>query len=124
MIQSTFYRHACQKPNTKTDQVFVLSSARESKSFVLVDSAPPEHTNCVHCGKAINTQNIINGLYDLDPVTNQYQWLYFLGIFGMPVVFKMLLHWPLIVAIFVGIIAGAMGAWMIIETIKSLSPKR
>ena len=123
MVPRIFYCPGCKKANNKTDQVWLLSNARESKAVVFVEGAPPELTNCTHCGKAIDTQNIINGLHDLDPVTNQYMWLYFLGLFGMPVLFKIVLHWPLIVAIFVGAIAGLMAAWMITEMIKNINRK-
>ena len=124
MIPKIFYCPACKKPNQKTGQVYLLSCAHESKSIVIADGRPPEFTNCVHCGKKIVTQNIINGLHDLDPVTNQYQWILFLNIFLVPVIFKLVLGWPLLVAIIVGLFAGAIASYIIIELIKSLTPKR
>ncbi len=124
MIPKIFYCPACKKQNTKSQQVYIMSIAHTSKSLMIGLNDFPEFTDCTHCGKKIDTQNIINGLHDLDPLTNQYQWLYFLGLFGMPVLFKMVLGWPLIVAVFVGALAGILSAYIIVAGIKSATPKR
>jgi len=124
MIPRIFYCPFCKKTNTKTEQVYGLSCGRESKSLVIVPGDLPPLTTCVHCGKQIDTENIINGLHDLDPVTDQYQWIYFINIFLLPAIFKLVLGWPLLVAIVVGLFAGLIASYMIIEGIKKMNPKR
>ena len=124
MPSQTFYCPHCKRQLTKSAQAYVLGEAIEQKStFIGFGEIPPDVT-CPGCGNRIDAMKMIKGGYDLDHITQKYSWLYMLGIFGAPFIFKFVFHWSWVASVFVGIFAGAIAAQIIVEVIKLSDSKR
>ena len=124
MPSETFYCPHCKRQLTKSAQAYVLGEAIANKSHFISLGEKPTDVTCPGCGGRIDAMKMVEGAYDLDPVTQKYLGLYVLVVFGTPFICRFVFHWSWVVSILAGIFLGVFAAYIIIEIIKSASSKK
>lgn len=122
MASQTFYCPHCKTQQTKTDKAYLLGAAYENDSLFMLDS--PLDLTCPGCGGSIDSMKMIQGLYDLDPVTQDYLWMYGAGPVGSPFILKFVAHWSWVPSILAGFVGGLLAAHIIIVIIKLFKWKK
>lgn len=121
MASQTFYCPHCKKEHTKTNEAYLMGAAYENDSLFTLDL--PTDIKCPGCGGSIDSMKMIQGFYDLDPVSQEFLWLYFVGAFGSPFILKFVAHWSWVPSILAGFVGGLFAAQIIIEIIKLFKGK-
>ena len=124
MPSETFYCPHCNRQLTKSAQAYVLGEAIANKTHFIAFGEKPTVVTCPGCGGRIDAMKMVEGAYDVDPVTAKYSGLYALGIFGMPFLCRFVFHWSWVVSILAGLFLGALAAQLIIEILKSTGNKK